>query len=253
MAFVRPQHNVIAEALRSMDTPFLERARCYFGGGTAIVLQNGEYRLSLDVDFLCADPDGYRELRIAALERGAQAFFGPDIETVRPFIADQYGIRGRFSLRGQPIKFEIVREGRVTLEGAIDPALGVPILAVADQFTEKLLANADRCADRAVAYRDAIDLGYLILSNGSIPPEAVQKAERAYGSDVPRKIAAVLAYLASPEEARRAAETLEMSLDAVHQAAARLHGAATAAWPGMSFGSFVTEETTSEETRFPEP
>lgn len=253
MAFVRPQHNVIVEALRSMDAPFLERSRCYFGGGTAIVLQNGEYRLSLDVDFLCADPDGYRELRIAALERGAQAFFGPDIETVRPFMADQYGIRGRFSLHGQLLKFEIVREGRVMLDGAVDPSLGVPVLTVADQFTEKLLANADRCADPAVAYRDAIDLGYLIWTNGSIPPEAVEKAERAYGLDVPRKVKAVLVYLANPKEVRRAANTLEMSSDDVRQAAARLHGAAVSAWPSMDFVPFSIDETDSEEQGFSGP
>ena len=72
--------------------------RCYFGGGTAIVLRNGEYRLSLYVDFLCANLDGYRELRVAARGKGAQAVFGSDVETLRPFVAYQYGIRGLFSL-----------------------------------------------------------------------------------------------------------------------------------------------------------
>lgn len=42
-----------------MDATLLESSRCYFGGGTAIVLMYGEYRLSLDVDFLCSDVDGY--------------------------------------------------------------------------------------------------------------------------------------------------------------------------------------------------
>jgi hypothetical protein len=240
MVFVRPQHNVIAEALGSMDAPFLERTRCYFGGGTAIVLQNGEYRLSLDVDFLCADREGYRELRIAASERGAQAFFGPGIETIRDFMIDQYGIRGIFALHGQRIKFEIVREARIDLDGAPDPFLGVPTLTIADQFAEKLLANADRCADRSVAYRDAIDLGYLTRASGAIPPEAIVKAEGAYGRDIVKQVATVLGYLSDQEEVRRAADTLEMSPDTIREAAARLRAAAVSAWPDMDFGLLPT-------------
>lgn len=93
MGYVRAEHRLIAEALASMDAGFLDRCRCYFGGGTAIVLRNGEYRLSLDVDFLCSDSDGYRELRIAATGRGAKAFFAGGIETLRDFKTDQYGLR----------------------------------------------------------------------------------------------------------------------------------------------------------------
>jgi hypothetical protein len=230
VTFARPQHNIIAEALRSMDAAFLERARCYFGGGTAIVLSNGEYRLSLDVDFLCADLDGYRELRVAARGKGAQAVFGSSIETLRPFVADQYGIRGLFSLRGQRIKFEIIREGRIDLDGAIDPTLGVPVLTVPDQFAEKLLANADRWYDRAVAYRDAIDLGYLVRANGSIPPRAIAKAEAAYGTDIAQSVFAVLERLSGAAEVEYAATGLGMSSDEISEAASRLRDAASKAW-----------------------
>ena len=34
-----------------------------FAGGTFCSMMCGEYRRSDDVDFLCADPDGYRNLR----------------------------------------------------------------------------------------------------------------------------------------------------------------------------------------------
>lgn len=88
MKLDRPQNIIIQSALQSMDSALLERSRCYFGGGTATVLMHGEYRLSLDVDFLCADVDGYRELRSAITENGAKAIFGPDVETVREFMAD---------------------------------------------------------------------------------------------------------------------------------------------------------------------
>ncbi|MBW9115627.1 nucleotidyl transferase AbiEii/AbiGii toxin family protein [Rhizobium cauense] len=55
MAFKRPEHNIIAELLASMKQDVLIDSKCYFGGGTAIVLSLDEYRQSLDVDFLCAD------------------------------------------------------------------------------------------------------------------------------------------------------------------------------------------------------
>ncbi|MEK1933203.1 MAG: hypothetical protein AAAC47_26190, partial [Pararhizobium sp.] len=41
----------------------------------------------------------------------------------------------------------------------LDDELGVPTLLPADMFAEKLLANADRCVDPSVNYRDALDIG----------------------------------------------------------------------------------------------
>ncbi len=52
--FIRPQHDVIARVLGALRTDFVLDCECWFGGGTAIVMRNGEYRLSLDVDFLCS-------------------------------------------------------------------------------------------------------------------------------------------------------------------------------------------------------
>ena len=231
MKLDRPQHIIIQSALRSMDTAFLERSRCYFGGGTAIVLMHGEYRLSLDVDFLCADVDGYRELRSAITENGAKAIFGPGVETVREVKADQYGIRGIVSLDGQPIKFEIVREARIPLGGAVVAGLGVPVLSIESQFAQTLLANADRCLDKSVANRDAIDLGYLVQGHGSIPTLSVEVAEKAYGTAVLKAIGQSLERLHTKEGARHAAETLQMRVSDVVGAARSLRQAAMATWP----------------------
>lgn len=233
MTFRHPEHAAVVAMLGTMDASYLERTRCYFGGGTAVVLQNGEYRISRDVDFLCADRDGYRELRIAAVRDGARAFLGGDVETVRPFVADQYGIRGIVALHGQRVRFEIVREGRVELEAMLDARLGVPVLTTGDQVCETLMANADRCLDRALAYRDATDLGYLVRADGSLPAAAVAKAEAAYGEDIRRNVAAVLERLGRDEEARHAAAVLSMAPEAIRDAAARLRRAAALAWPGL--------------------
>lgn len=236
MVYERPQHNVILRLLNGMDGDLLTRCRSYFGGGTAIVLQNGEYRLSLDVDFLCADGDGYRELRTVAVAAGGpEAIFGPDVGIKREFRADQYGIRGFVELDGQVTKVEFVREVRTHLEADFDELMQVPVLTANSQFAEKLMANADRCLDRAVAYRDAIDLGYLVKAAGEVPEEAAVRAERAYGSEIPRKLGQVLDILANPEERHRASETLQMKLQDVERSAALLSAAARERWPEHDF------------------
>jgi hypothetical protein len=53
--FERPRHQRIHEVLLSLDAAMLREHRCYFGGGTAIVLKRDEYRESLDIDFLLSD------------------------------------------------------------------------------------------------------------------------------------------------------------------------------------------------------
>ena len=53
----RPRRRAVLVALGAFDAGFLERAQCYFGGGTRIVLRLSEYRESADVDFLCSNRD----------------------------------------------------------------------------------------------------------------------------------------------------------------------------------------------------
>ncbi|MBN9221171.1 MAG: nucleotidyl transferase AbiEii/AbiGii toxin family protein [Mesorhizobium sp.] len=229
--FRRPEHRIIAEALALMDRDFLIASQCWFGGGTAIVMKLGEYRRSLDVDFLCADAKGYRELRTLAVERGVRAFFPEPVEAVRDFQIDQYGLRTVVRLKGQPIKFEVVREARIPLQGHVDAYLNVPALIGADMFAEKLLANADRCQDRAVAYRDAFDLGMLVGAFRQIPDAAVDKAQAAYGTDIQRKIAWVVNKLGDVDELHHAAGTLQMDAGIAVNAIAALRGEAARIWP----------------------
>ncbi|MGK6315362.1 nucleotidyl transferase AbiEii/AbiGii toxin family protein [Neorhizobium sp. DT-125] len=94
--FLRPEHRIIAEALALMDHACLLANECWFGGGTAIVLKFGEYRHSLDIDFLCASAAGYRELRTAATERGLAAFFPETVKGLRDSGSINTG-SGRFS------------------------------------------------------------------------------------------------------------------------------------------------------------
>jgi hypothetical protein len=219
--FNRPEHRAVATALRATDHDFLMSCACWFGGGTDIVLDLGEYRLSKDIDFLCSDADGYRKMRSLVVSHGASALFGDVVRTERAFKSDQYGIRGIISVQDIPLRLEIVREGHIALEGQPDRSLGVPRLVIADRITEKMLANADRCQDRSTAYRDAIDLGMLALRRGPFPDAAWAKAELAYGDDVAGKLRWVLARLDDAAERRHASEALGMDpslLDAAARA-----------------------------------
>lgn len=215
--------------------------KCWFGGGTAIVLRLGEYRRSLDVDFLCSDTDGYRELRNALVAKGPSALFPEDVKSARDIRADQYGIRMFLEYRGLPIKFEIVRESRIQVEGESDPVLKVPTLLVRDMFSEKLLANSDRSMDRSTSYRDAIDLGRLVEAHGPIPDDALAKAVAAYGEDIERKAVWVVNKLRSSDELRGASEALQMEHKVAETAVAFLREDFQRIWPNAQIDDNPSE------------
>lgn len=183
--FERPHHQRIAKVLQAFDRGVLERAECFFGGATAIALGLGEYRESLDIDFLCASSEGYRFLRNTVSEE-LGALLRQPVRHLRAVRADRYGIRTVLEMDGVPIKVELVIEARIRIGGQFDPLFGVPTLARVDMYAEKLLANADRGLDKAVLSRDIIDLAMMIDGWGAIPTVAWEKAYAAYGDHVLR-------------------------------------------------------------------
>lgn len=180
----RPELAVALALLARMDASFLRQACCWFAGGTAISLRCGGFRVSRDIDFLCSSREGYRLLRQRLFERGERALFPDGIALVRDIRVDRYGARLVVALDGQPIKLELVSEGRIDLEGVDDISLPVARLSDADLVAGKLLANEDRYLDDAALGRDAIDLILLEHTLGGLPPEAWDKARQAYGPSV---------------------------------------------------------------------
>lgn len=186
MTFERPHHRQVARVLESLDADLLRDCGCWFGGGTAIALRFGEFRESLDIDFVVSDAQGFRELRrrlrsasnLAGLTRAGVA----PLAATRELRADQYGIRGFVETGRTPIKFEIVSEGRIALEtpGRSDEVCGVGTLRTVDLAASKLLANVDRWRDDSVFSRDVIDLAFMPLPPRVFAP-ALDKAGEAYG------------------------------------------------------------------------
>lgn len=181
----RPEHVRVLALLERMDDALVREADCWFAGGTAVALRCDEFRLSRDVDFLCASVAGYRMLRERVFERGGAGLFKAPVPLAREARADRYGIRLAVSLDGgDPIKLEIVSEGRIALAGVDDSTLPVPRLCDVDLVAEKLLANEDRLFDDASLGRDAIDLIMLEHALGGLPSAAWDKAALAYGASV---------------------------------------------------------------------
>lgn len=194
--FERPHHRRIAAVLQALDADVLAANVCLFGGGTAMALRYGEYRESVDIDFLVSRVEGYRHLRqrltgvegLRAITRAGHAL----IQT-REVRADQYGIRTMLQLDGADIKFEIVLEGRIELDapGPDDRQCGVATLTPLDMATSKLLANSDRWRDDAVMSRDLIDLA-MMAPPKALLKRAMAKAQGAYGDSVAADLASAV-------------------------------------------------------------
>ncbi len=152
---------MVIGALESLDSSFLGRAQCYFGGGTRIVLALGEYRESADIDFLCASRDGYRALRATVSDRSLGGIGHVKLKLAREVIADRYGIRTVLDSGGGKLKFEIILEGRIELSGGNVDGLPVPALDAKSCCAEKFLANADRWGDESALGRDVVDLAFM--------------------------------------------------------------------------------------------
>jgi len=184
--FERPLHQRIAKVLGALNGALLKEHRCLFGGGTVIALRFGEYRESVDIDFLLSDVTHYRSLRqLLTGTDGINAIVLPGqapLVQVRDIRADQYGIRTMISVAEQIIKFEIVLEGRIKLDAptAQDVVCGISTLTVLDMAASKLLANSDRWADDGVFSRDLIDLA-MMQPGLPLLRQAFAKAEAAYG------------------------------------------------------------------------
>jgi hypothetical protein len=200
-------------ALAAVNAAFLQQAQCYFGGGTRIVLELGEYRESEDLDFLCSSHDGYRALRSTVTDQSLGAILAEPVALAREVRADRYGIRTFLDVGGSKIKLEIVQEGRVEVHGQTCAGIPVPCLDRVSCFAEKFLANADRGLDEAALGRDAIDLAFMLQGWGEAPArQGAALARQAYGAVVDRALkSAAQKLLDSKDYLRRCVTALSVA------------------------------------------
>ena len=146
----------------------------------------------MDIDFLISNQAGFRDLRMGLMgERGISSVLRPgcSLSLAREIRADQYGIRTMLTVGEVEIKFEIVLEGRITLEqpGPTDNICGVATLTSLDMGATMVLANSDRWTDDSVYSRDLIDLAMLKLPKQKFK-QAMAKAKNAYGDGAERDL-----------------------------------------------------------------
>ena len=181
-----------------------------------MALRHGEYRESVDIDFLVSDIDGYRHLRqllTGTQGLGALARPGREIRQSTELRADHYGIRSSVLVGDTEIKFEIVLEARIELElpGPEDRIEDVATLTPLDMAASKLLANSDRWADDSVFSRDIIDLA-MMKPGASLLRQATIKASRAYGNSIDADLTrAAETLLARPGRLDRCMAVLQMT------------------------------------------
>ena len=194
--FRRLHHQRVAEVLSILDAPLLAEHKCWFGGDTAIVLANGEFHESVDIDFLVSDQQSYRELRQMVRDHGLDALATRALDLGRAPSIDGYGIRTSMLVAGVAIKFEIIHEGRIDLDtpSSKDEICGLRILTRTDQVASKLLANDDRWADTSTFGRDLIDLAMMEPDNATLTAGA-HKAVEAYGKTVGESLNNAVTYL----------------------------------------------------------
>jgi hypothetical protein len=218
--FEREHHRQVATVLESLDPGLLIANGCLFGGGTAIVLRHGEYRESVDVDFLVSSHEGYREIRqLVTRGKGVNALAraGAKLDEARELRADQYGLRTRVRVLETEIKFEIVFEARIALErsGVDDRICGIATLTPTDMAATKLLANSDRWRDDAVHSRDLIDLA-MMQPPRKVLKAAREKARSAYGDSIDRDLSGAIERFADgPERLDQCMRALQMRIPRV--------------------------------------
>ena len=189
VTFARPGHRQVHAILARLDCDFLVKTRCFFGGGTRIVLELGEYRESRDMYFLCSDRYGYRLLRESVSGTSLGPVMAPDLLLAREVRADQYGIRTFIEHNGIKLKFEIVKEARIEIDGETIDGIPVACLTRRHCFAEKFLANADRGLDASTLSRDIVDLAFMIEAWSKKDADAgMAMAKSAYGDSVLRSL-----------------------------------------------------------------
>jgi hypothetical protein len=173
--------------------------QCFFGGGTAIALRYGEFRESIDIDFLISDIGLYGKVRNDIRDHhdlSPLLLPGKTLELIRELRTDQYGIRTVIGIGEAKIKLEIISEGRISFDlpepkEFID---GIPSLTRLDSIASKLLVNSDRYADDSVYSLDLIDLAMIKPTKKELHL-AMEKAKKAYGDSIQRDLVRSIDYL----------------------------------------------------------
>ena len=135
MTFRRKPHQSVVTVLNALSPDYFQARHCYFGGGTLLALEFGEYRESVDIDFLIANRKQIRALRADLHNDGYKALFKSSDPGITLIPEKPRVTRDKVVFAAQPnetpIKMEILFEGRIALDDSRRlPFTEVPCLAL---------------------------------------------------------------------------------------------------------------------------
>lgn len=210
-------HQVIESALDNFNADFFCEHNIIFGGGTRIALELGEFRESVDIDFLCPNKESYRAVREQVTNINLGNLVKEEFTYLRDVRADRDAVRTVIDYQGTKIKLEFVSFDNYDLSATIDKSqFPVPFLDQTSCFYTKLLANADR--KLIEPYKDIFDILAMFNAWGSIPEQAISLAESHYGKKViiPDVITSLKDMMNKPDNYLRAAEHVIMKADVIN-------------------------------------
>jgi len=203
MEFKIGRHNQIWVLFETaLNRPFLEAHQMLFAGGTLASMRYGEYRESLDLDFLCSDKRAFNDFRANFREAG-------DLKYARDSRITKDRVQSWIDIgEDTPLKADFFYEERMT--PTPDRFNGVLCLDPASMMGCKLMACSDRGVETGSEGKDATDI---IAIDLYAPPktfeEGWKKAKDAYGSWLTGQLGKMLArrslsegtdrYVTSPE------------------------------------------------------
>jgi len=127
-----------------------------FGGGTRITMELGEYRESVDIDFLCPDIQSYRAVRTQMRVRSLGTLIHEPFDFARDILVDRYGVRTVIKLNGTGIKLAFLNCSAHRLKSTEHSPFPVPSIDRQSCYITKVLAHTDRSATQHST--DFIDL-----------------------------------------------------------------------------------------------
>lgn len=181
--YTLPHHKTIASALSNFNADFFCQNNIIFGGGTRIALELGEFRESIDIDFLCPNKESYRAVRSTVTNSSLGDLVKTEFEYVRDIRADRDGVRTIIKHQDTAIKLEFVSfdDYELSYEYQKD-VFNVPFLDRLSCFYTKLLANSDRKLQPP--FKDIFDILAMYKCWGSIPGKSIDLAGKHYGKRV---------------------------------------------------------------------
>jgi hypothetical protein len=175
----RPHHKVIHHLLTQFNSSFLEANNILFGGGTRIALELGEYRESVDIDFLCPNTESYRAVRSEILSHSLGNLISGQVTLAREVMPNRYAVRTALEFQGTRVKLEFVAFDDYKIHSTVNSPFPIPCIDPDSCYITKLLAHADRHVEPV--RKDFIDL-LMMFQHWGPPSESVwTEVERHYG------------------------------------------------------------------------